>query len=103
MEIRYSANPNDVKRYTRSRGLHLESRHAAGGKNGLEAVLCQPDTLHLNRPLYQQNTMRDALVAAVSLNIFNDHCDTVVMANIAQLVTPPCAGPSAEWRSIPSG
>jgi alpha-N-arabinofuranosidase len=36
--------------------------------------------------LYQQNTMRDALVAAVSLNIFNDHCDTVVMANIAQLV-----------------
>ncbi len=36
--------------------------------------------------LYQQNTMRDALVAAVSLNIFNNHCDTVVMANIAQLV-----------------
>lgn len=36
--------------------------------------------------LYQQNTMRDALVAAINLNIFNDHCDTVVMANIAQLV-----------------
>lgn len=36
--------------------------------------------------LYQQNTMRDALVAAVSLNIFNNHCDTVVMANIAQVV-----------------
>ena len=36
--------------------------------------------------LYQQNTMRDALVAAVNLNIFNNHCDTVVMANIAQLV-----------------
>lgn len=36
--------------------------------------------------LFQQNTMRDALVAAVSLNIFNDHCDTVVMANIAQVV-----------------
>ena len=36
--------------------------------------------------LYQQNTMRDALVAAVSLNIFNNHCDTVVMANIAQTV-----------------
>ncbi|MDE7262685.1 MAG: alpha-N-arabinofuranosidase [Oscillospiraceae bacterium] len=36
--------------------------------------------------LYQQNTMRDALVAAVSLNIFNEHCDTVVMANIAQTV-----------------
>ena len=36
--------------------------------------------------LYQQNTMRDALVAAVNLNIFNNHCDTVWMANIAQVV-----------------
>ncbi len=36
--------------------------------------------------LYQQNTMRDALVAAINLNIFNDHCDIVVMANIAQTV-----------------
>lgn len=36
--------------------------------------------------LYQQNTMRDALVAAISLNIFNRHCDRVTMANIAQLV-----------------
>ena len=36
--------------------------------------------------LYQQNAMRDALVAAINLNIFNNHCDTVVMANIAQTV-----------------
>ena len=36
--------------------------------------------------LYQQNTLRDALVAGVTLNIFNDHCDRVKMANIAQLV-----------------
>ncbi len=36
--------------------------------------------------LYQQNTMRDALVAAMTLNIFNDHCDRVVMANLAQTV-----------------
>ena len=36
--------------------------------------------------LFQQNTMRDALVAAINLNIFNNHCDTVVMANIAQVV-----------------
>ena len=36
--------------------------------------------------LYQQNTMRDALVAAVTLNIFNKHCDRVKMANIAQMV-----------------
>ncbi|MCI2050034.1 MAG: alpha-N-arabinofuranosidase [Lachnospiraceae bacterium] len=36
--------------------------------------------------LYQQNTMRDAMVAGISLNIFNKHSDRVVMANLAQLV-----------------
>ncbi|MCR5546745.1 MAG: alpha-N-arabinofuranosidase [Lachnospiraceae bacterium] len=36
--------------------------------------------------LYQQNTIRDAIVAGINLNIFNNHCDTVVMANIAQMV-----------------
>ena len=36
--------------------------------------------------LYQQNTMRDALVAAINLNIFNKHCDRVKMACIAQLI-----------------
>jgi alpha-L-arabinofuranosidase len=36
--------------------------------------------------LYQQNTIRDALVAATTLDIFNRHADKVVMANIAQTV-----------------
>lgn len=36
--------------------------------------------------LYQQNTMRDALVAGITLNIFNKHSDRVKMANIAQMV-----------------
>jgi len=36
--------------------------------------------------LFQQNTVRDALVAGVALNIFNSHCDRVQMANIAQLI-----------------
>lgn len=36
--------------------------------------------------LYQQNTMRDALVACVTLNIFNNHCDRVRLACIAQMV-----------------
>jgi len=36
--------------------------------------------------LYQQNTMRDALVAGISLDIFNNHADRVRMANIAQVV-----------------
>ena len=36
--------------------------------------------------LYQQNTMRDALVAALTLDVFNKHCDRVTMANLAQTV-----------------
>lgn len=36
--------------------------------------------------LYQQNSLRDAFVAAVTLNIFNRHCDRVKMANIAQMI-----------------
>ncbi|MBQ1849537.1 MAG: alpha-N-arabinofuranosidase [Lachnospiraceae bacterium] len=36
--------------------------------------------------LYQQNTIRDALVAGINLNLFNKNCDRVKMANIAQMV-----------------
>jgi alpha-N-arabinofuranosidase len=36
--------------------------------------------------LFQQNSVRDALVAGINLNIFNAHCDRVQMANIAQLI-----------------
>jgi len=36
--------------------------------------------------LYQQNTLRDALVAALTLNIFHNHCDRVRIANIAQMI-----------------
>ena len=36
--------------------------------------------------LYQQNTMRDAMVAAMTLNIFNHNCDRIIMANLAQTV-----------------
>lgn len=36
--------------------------------------------------LFQQNTMRDAMIAGVSLNIFNNHADRVHMANLAQMV-----------------
>ncbi len=36
--------------------------------------------------LYQQNTLRDALVAGINLNIFNNHADRVKMSNIAQTV-----------------
>ena len=36
--------------------------------------------------LYQQNALRDAFVAALSLNVFHRHTDRVKMANIAQVV-----------------
>ncbi|SEQ64125.1 alpha-N-arabinofuranosidase [Treponema bryantii] len=36
--------------------------------------------------LYQQSTIRDALVAGITLNIFNNHSDRVRVANIAQAV-----------------
>lgn len=36
--------------------------------------------------LYQQNAMRDAFVAALSLNVFHKHTDRVKMCNIAQVV-----------------
>jgi len=36
--------------------------------------------------LYQQNSLRDAIVAAINLNIFNQYCERVKMTNIAQTV-----------------
>ncbi|MCJ8164397.1 alpha-N-arabinofuranosidase [Pontibacter sp. E15-1] len=36
--------------------------------------------------LYQQNTMRDAMIAGATLNIFNNHSDRVRMANLAQAI-----------------
>lgn len=41
-----------------------------------------------NRPsnLYQQNTLRDAVMAGFTLNIFHNHAERVKMANIAQMI-----------------
>ncbi len=36
--------------------------------------------------LFQQNTMRDAMIAGLTLNIFHNHADRVRMANLAQCV-----------------
>ena len=36
--------------------------------------------------LYQQNTMRDAMIAGMTLNVFNNHSDRVRMANLAQAI-----------------
>lgn len=34
----------------------------------------------------QQSTMREAVVSALTLNIFNNHCEKIRMANVAQVV-----------------
>ena len=49
---------------------------------------CWHDVLPGTHPgfLYQQNTMRDAMVAAINLNLFNKYAHRVKMANIAQVV-----------------
>ena len=36
--------------------------------------------------LYQQSTVRDAVVAGIHLNVFNNHADRVRMANLAQTI-----------------
>ncbi len=36
--------------------------------------------------LYQQNTMRDAMIAGTTLNTFHNHADRVRMANLAQTI-----------------
>ncbi len=38
------------------------------------------------RFLYQQNSLRDAIIAGTTLNIFNNHCDRVKMAQLAQTI-----------------
>ncbi len=39
-----------------------------------------------NGSLYQQNTIRDAVVAALNLNIFHRNADRIEMSNIAQMI-----------------
>ncbi len=36
--------------------------------------------------LYQQNTLRDAITAGINLNLFNNRCDRIHMANLAQMI-----------------
>jgi alpha-N-arabinofuranosidase len=46
----------------------------------------RPGTGHEPWIPQQQNSIRDAVVAGLTLNIFNNRCDRVTMANIAQTV-----------------
>ncbi|BFT71162.1 alpha-N-arabinofuranosidase [Paenibacillus sp. P36] len=92
--------PEDMWRVTLKKALFMEeliSKHSAimdqyDPDKRIGLLVDEWGTWHDVEPgtnpgfLYQQNTIRDALVAGISLNIFNEHCDRVQMANIAQLV-----------------
>jgi alpha-N-arabinofuranosidase len=61
-------------------------------KRRIELIVDEWGTWHPPTPgrnpkhLWQQNTLRDALVAAITLDLFNKHADKVFMANLAQTV-----------------
>ncbi len=49
-------------------------------------IWTDPEQGGKNAILYQQNSLRDALLAAATLNIFTKHSDRIRMANLAQTV-----------------
>ncbi len=71
---------------------HLEIMNRYDPDKRVDLIVDEWGTWHDVEPgtnpgfLYQQNTMRDAIVAALSLNIFNKHSDRIRMCNIAQTI-----------------
>lgn len=71
---------------------HLEIMNRYDPKKRVDLIVDEWGTWYDVEPgtnpgfLYQQNTMRDAMVAAMTLNIFNKHSDRIKMCNIAQTV-----------------
>ena len=71
---------------------HLQIMDRYDPKHRVGLIVDEWGNVHAPEPgtnpafLYQQNTMRDAIAAAATLNIFNARSDRVVMANIAQTV-----------------
>ena len=67
-------------------------RRGPGGDKKVGLVVDEWGTWYDQEPgsqpgrLYQQNSLRDALVAALNFHVFQRHADRVTMANIAQTV-----------------
>ncbi|MDB5172519.1 MAG: alpha-L-arabinofuranosidase domain protein [Phycisphaerales bacterium] len=65
---------------------------AADPQRKIGLVVDEWGTWHFPTPgrnplhLWQQNTLRDALAAAITLDVFHRHADKLVIANIAQMV-----------------
>ena len=72
------------------RHVNLMDRHEP--QRRISLIVDEWGTWHKVEPetnpgfLYQQNTLRDALVAGITFHIFHKHCARVRMANIAQTV-----------------
>ena len=72
--------------------MYVDNFSSPAGEKRVELIVDEWGTWYAVEPgthprfLYQQNSMRDALVAALTLNIFNRHCERVTMANIAQTI-----------------
>lgn len=97
-----SATDFDEKQYhaTLARTLHMEDlvqKHAAimdkhDGEKRVGMVIDEWGTWYDVEPgtnpgfLYQQNTMRDGVVAAINFHIFHKYADRIAMANIAQAI-----------------
>ena len=84
-----------LEKATRMEKLVLEQRALLDRfdpQRKIGLIIDEWGTWHLATPgrnpahLWQQNTLRDALVAAITLDVFNRHADKLVMANIAQTV-----------------
>jgi alpha-L-arabinofuranosidase len=60
----------------------------SAGKKKIGLIIDEWGTWHpqatFETGFYQQNTLRDAIIAGSTLNLFNRRCRTVVMANLAQ-------------------
>ncbi len=71
---------------------HLEIMNRHDPSKRVKLIVDEWGTWHDVEPgtnpgfLYQQNAMRDAIVAGMSLNIFNKHADRIRMCNIAQTI-----------------
>jgi alpha-N-arabinofuranosidase len=71
--------------------LPFDSAQGRGGRR-IGLAIDEWGTWHFPTPgrnpahLWQQSSLRDGLVAAITLDTFNRHADKLVMANIAQLV-----------------
>jgi alpha-N-arabinofuranosidase len=103
----YCGTAGNATQYTESQWLELLTKaHAVEGiitghraimdaydpERNIKLILDEWGTWHpveAGKPgsgLYQQNTIRDACVAALTLDVFNNHADKLYMANIAQLI-----------------